>query len=68
MTMAATIGGGWWGVVIFLFSKKNAISPFFDASGNINISATIRIGQEIWCLLYAGFFLMQPRAVLFLTD
>ena len=38
-------------------SKKNAISPFFDASRNKNIGATIRIGREIWCLLYAGFFL-----------
>ena len=39
------------------FCKKNAISPFFDASGNGNIGATIRIGLEIWCLPYAGFFL-----------
>ena len=31
-------------------------SPFFGASRNKNIDATIRIGREIWCLLYAGFF------------
>ena len=36
--------------------QKNAISPFFDASGNINIGATIRISQMIWCRPYAGFF------------
>ena len=35
---------------------KNAISLFFDAIGNKKISATIRIGHEIWCLPYAGFF------------
>ena len=35
--------------------KKNAISPFFDASRNQNISATIRIAHEIRCLPYAGF-------------
>ena len=29
---------------IFL-AQKNAISPFFDASGNKNIGAIIRIGQ-----------------------
>ena len=33
------------GVVGTIFcGKKNAISPFFDASGNKNIGATIRIG------------------------
>ena len=37
--------------------QNNAISPFFDASGNKNIGATIRIGQEIPCLPYAGFLL-----------
>ena len=31
------------------------ISPFFDANGNKNIGATIRIGREIWYLPYAGF-------------
>ena len=35
--------------------KTRAISPLFDASGNKNIGATIRIGREIWCLPYAGF-------------
>ena len=29
--------------------------PFFDASGNKNIGATIRIAREIQCLPYAGF-------------
>ena len=28
-------------------SAKNAISPFFDASGNKNIGATTRISREI---------------------
>ena len=36
--------------------KEEAISPFFDASGNKNIGASICIGQEILCLPYAGFF------------
>ena len=36
--------------------EKIAISPFFDASGNKNIGATITIRQEIRCLPYAGFF------------
>ena len=35
--------------------QKNGISPFFDASGKINIGATIRIGWEIRCFPYAGF-------------
>ena len=38
-----------------LVDKKTANSPFLDASGNKNIGATIRIGQEILCLPYAGF-------------
>ena len=33
--------------------KNNPISPFFDAGGNKNIGATIRIGREIRCLPYA---------------
>ena len=37
--------------------KKKAISTLFDASGNKNISATIRIAREVRCLPYAGFFL-----------
>ena len=37
--------------------QKNSISPFFDASGNKNDAATIRIGQEICCIPYAGFFM-----------
>ena len=47
----------WILLKIFFFAKKIDISPFFDASGNINIGASIRIGREIWCLPYAGFFL-----------
>ena len=39
-----------------LSAKKLLSAPFFDASGNKNINATIRIDREIWCLLYAGFF------------
>ena len=42
--------------LFYIFHKKEAISPFVDASGNKNIGATIRIGQEIWCVPYAGFF------------
>ena len=38
--------------------KKNAIRPFFIASGHKNIGATIRIGREIRCLLYAGFLIL----------
>ena len=41
--------------------QKNVISPFFDASGNKNIGATIRIGQEIQCLPYAGFLLLYSQ-------
>ena len=33
-------------------ARKNAISPFFGASGNKNIGATIRIGREFQCLPY----------------
>ena len=48
--MAAEEGGEGWG-------KINAFSPFFEASGNKNIGATIRISREIWYLQYAGFFI-----------
>ena len=41
--------------------QKNAINPFFDASEYKNIGATIRIGQEIWCLLYAGFLIYKAQ-------
>ena len=41
--------------------EKNAINPFFDASGNKNIGATIRIGRDILCLPYAGFFLLNGK-------
>ena len=39
----------------FFWQKKNAINPFFDASGNENVGTTIIIGREIQCLPYAGF-------------
>ena len=35
--------------------KTVAFNPFFDASGNQNIGATICIGRDIWCLPNAGF-------------
>ena len=35
---------------------KIAIGPLFDASGNQNIGATIRIGREICYHPYAEFF------------
>ena len=37
-------------------NKRNAISPCSNATGTKFIDATIRIGQEIGCLPYAGFF------------
>ena len=40
--------------------QKNAISPFGNASEK-NICATIRIGQEILCLPYAGFFFLSSE-------
>ena len=43
--------------------KKYAISPIFDASRKKNIGATIRIGREIRCLLYARFFYMSKFLV-----
>ena len=47
-------------LLITFFAQKPigrlAISPVFDAGGNKNIGATIRIGLEIGCLPYAGFF------------
>ena len=39
--------------------QKKAIRPFFHASGNKNIGASIRIGWEILCLPCAGFFLSK---------
>ena len=33
--------------LVFEKKEEKNISPFFDASGNKNIGATIRIGQEI---------------------
>ena len=50
------VGGQGGGEKMKKMAKKNSISPYFDASGNKNIGATIRIGREIRCLPYAGFF------------
>ena len=36
--------------------------PFFDASGSKNSGATILIGQEIWCLSYAGFLVCAYKS------
>ena len=44
-----------WGFL----QQKNPISPFFEARGNKNIDATIRIGREIRCLPFAGFFFIN---------
>ncbi len=53
------------GVIVFrFFLPKNAISLFFEGSGNRNIGATLCIGREIWCLLYAGFFLHELCSIL----
>ena len=46
----------WWTSALFS-------SSFFP---KINICASIRIGQEIWFLLYAGFFLQYCVNFLFL--
>ena len=43
-------------LALSIFTKKKFYLPFFDASGNKNIGTTIRIGWEIQCLPYAGFF------------
>ena len=45
---------------IYFYTQKNPISPFFEASENNNIGATIRIGREIRCLPYAGFWSSIP--------
>ena len=37
-------------------AAKKCYQPFFDASGNKIIGATIRSGREIRCLPHAGFF------------
>ena len=51
------LGGNFVLYYFFWGKKKNAISPFLDASGNKNNGATIHIGREICSLPYAGFFL-----------
>ena len=43
--------------------KFHINSPYLDASGNKNIGATIRIGQEIRCLQNAGFFSMGLKGM-----
>ena len=45
-------------------NTKKCYQPLFNASGHKNISATIRIGQEIQCLLLAGFFYVHQCAYL----
>ena len=52
-----------WNVLKYIKAKryeleKNAISPFFDASGKKIL--VLLSGREIWCLPYAGFFLHKP--------
>ena len=44
-----------WRRRFFCNLKKKCYQPFFDASRYKNISATIRIGQDIRCLPYAEF-------------
>ena len=39
--------------IIFFFEKNH---PFLSISVRFGINATIRIGREIQCLPYAGFF------------
>ena len=58
-TMTTTTAARGGGVFFSSCATKNAISHFFGASGNKNISATIRIGREIWCLPYAGLFQLE---------
>ena len=38
-------------------------APFFDASGNKNIGAIIRISREIWCPPYAGFLAILSTVI-----
>ena len=38
--------------------NKMLSAPFLTPAETKNTGATIRIGQEIWCLPYAGFFTM----------
>ena len=45
----------------YFFTEKNVFCPFLGASRNKNICATIHIGREIWCLLYAGFFFLLKK-------
>ena len=66
--LKSLLGGGYWqqqrrrrwrhggGFFFWEKKKKYAISPFFDASGNKKIGATLRTGREIFCLPNAGFF------------
>ena len=38
-------------------------APFFDASGNKNIGAIIRISQDIRCSPYAGFLAILSTVI-----
>ena len=44
--------------------KKNLISPFGNAIRKKSSSATIHIGGEIWCLMYAGFLVLSSTYLL----
>ena len=41
--------------IFYIISAGKGGGPFFYATGNKNIGATIRLGREIRCLPYAGF-------------
>ena len=44
-------------------------APFLMPAETTKIWAIIRIGQEIWCLPYAGFFIPPlPRDLLYYTN
>ena len=57
MTAATTTAGGGGGD-FFGKTKKMLSAP------NKNIGATIRIGQESWCLPYAVFFLATSPSLI----
>ena len=44
--------------------KKKLAAILAAAAVRKSIGATIRIGQEIFCLPYAGFFLLEERLIL----
>ena len=49
----------------FLPNLFLAKSPFGGGSGKTKIGPTIRIGQDILCLMYAGFFICIQTFVTF---